>query len=268
MKVYNNYQGQDLTCVICAYGECAYLEECIESLERQTVKPNILISTSTPSEFLSSIADKHGLKIKVNPDGGQIKDYNFAMHQGDSKFVMLMHQDEVIDARFVELSLQALGTVKDPQISFTDYLEMHNDVPDKKASKMVIIKRIMLVPLRWRWLGTTRFGKRLIQLMGDPITHPTVICARDKMPEPIFREEFKASMDWDLWERLSKQPGAFVFVPRVLLYHRMNDDNQTAKLFKTTNARYENESAIFRRFWPKPIVKIIMHFYSGAAKYY
>ena len=62
--------------------------------------------------------------------------------------------------------------------------------------------------------------------------------------------------------------GRFVYVKDVLLYHRMNDLNQTAKLLKTTNARYNDEFDIFCRFWPKWIARLIMKFYSGAAKYY
>jgi hypothetical protein len=88
------------------------------------------------------------------------------------------------------------------------------------------------------------------------------------MPEVIFQENYKASMDWDLWERLSHQKGSFVYVNDVLLYHRMNEENQTSKLLKTTNHRYNEELEIFGRFWPKPIAEFIMHFYSKAAKYY
>jgi len=268
MKKYNNYTGADLTFVVCAYKECEYLEESVRCLVNQTEKANILISTSTPNEHISGIAKKYDIEVKVNPDGGQIKDYNFAMKQGDTPLIMLAHQDEIISKRFVEKVLDKMNHTKDPIIAFTNYLEMHNDVVDKKASTMVKIKRTMLIPAHLRGLMGTRFGKRLIQLLGDPITHPTVVCVRDKMPEEIFREKYKASMDWDLWERLSKEKGSFVYIKDVLLHHRMNDDNQTAVLFKTSNARYENEYDIFCRFWPKWIAKIIMKFYSKAAKFY
>lgn len=269
MKKYHNYEGKDFTFVICAYGECEYLEEAIASLEAQTAKnTTIKISTSTPNDYIRDIAAKHKIEVCVNPDGGQIKDYNFAMKQGETDIIMLMHQDEVLAPEFVEKSLQGLNAVKRPIISFTDYIEMHNDIVDSEVSKMVKVKRLLLQPAKWRWLLTTKFGKRFIQLLGDPITHPTVVCVKKEMPEVCFREEFKASMDWDLWERLSKQEGAFVYIPEVLLYHRMNDDNQTVKLLNTTNARYEDEYAIFQRFWPKAISKFIMHYYSGVTKYY
>lgn len=268
MKKYNNFTGDDLTFVVCTYKECEYLEESIKSLVNQTEKARILISTSTPNDYVQNIADKYGIEVKVNPDGGQIKDYNFAMKLGDTPLIMLAHQDEIIHPDFVKKTIDRLNHTKDPIISFTNYIEMHNNKVDEKASTMVKIKRIMLLPAKWKWFMGTKAGKRFIQLLGDPITHPTVVCVRDKMPEEVFREEYKASMDWDLWERLSKVKGSFAYVSDVLLYHRMNDENQTVLLLKTTNARYENELDIFCRFWPKWIAKLIMKFYSKAANFY
>lgn len=268
MKQYNNFTGKDFTFVVCAYKECEYLEECINSLINQTVKTNIIISTSTPNDYIKAIADKYNIEIRVNPNGGQIKDYNFAMQQPKTELVMIMHQDEVLVDGFVEKVLFELNHVKRPIIAFTNYLEMHNDIIDKKPSIMVRIKRVLLLPLHVHSLSGTWLGKRGIQLLGNPITHPTVVCVKKEMPQEIFKEKYKASMDWDLWERLSKQEGSFVYVKDVLMYHRMNDENQTVKLLNTTNARYEDEYEIFCRFWPKPIAKFIMKFYSKAANFY
>lgn len=268
MKQYNNFVGKDFTFVVCTYKECEYLEECIMSLVNQTVKANIIISTSTPNDFVQEIADKYNIELRVNPDGGQVKDYNFAMKQSDTELVMLMHQDEVLSNVFVEKILWELNHVKKPIIAFGNYIEMHNDIVDIKPSMMVRIKRFMLLPLCVRGLSGTWLGKRGVQLFGDPITHPTVVCVRKEMPEEIFREKYKASMDWDLWERLSRQKGNFAYVKDIILYHRMNDDNQTVKLLNTTNVRYEEEYEIFCRFWPKPIARLIMKFYSKAKKFY
>ena len=44
------------TFVICAYKESAFLEECIESLEEQTVTSNIIMVTSTPCDYIINIA--------------------------------------------------------------------------------------------------------------------------------------------------------------------------------------------------------------------
>ena len=268
MKQYNHYTGKDFTIVICAYGTCEYLEKCIRAIKRQTVKPKVLISTSTPNGHICGLAEKYHIEVRVNPNGGHVRDYNFAIRQASTELCMLAHQDDLIEKTFVEQNLRALNRSKRPIISFCNYLEMHEDKVDKKPSTMVKVKRIMLLPLKAPGLGRTMFGKWLIQCMGDPITHPTVVCVKKEMPKEIFREKYKASMDWDLWQRLSKQKGEFVYVGQVLLYHRMNKENATAKLLAHTNARYEEEYEIMCRFWPKWVAKVIMHFYSKTAKYY
>lgn len=268
MRKYNNFTNKDLTMVICAYGECEYLEDCVQSVVNQKRRVEVVISTSTPNDHIKSIAKKYHIKVCVNKDGGQVKDYNFAMNQGQGRLVMLMHQDEIIKPEFSEYIIKAANRSKKPIIIFTDYIEMHNDIVDKKPSLMVRIKRMMLLPAMIKpvyWKGK---GKRFIQLLGNPITHPTVVCVRNEMPERIFDERFKASMDWDLWERLSRQKGSFVYVPKVLLYHRMNDANQTAQLLSSNNARYNEELEIFSRFWPSWFAKFIMKFYKLAYKYY
>lgn len=268
MKRYHSFKGRDVTVVICAYKECPYLEECIKALISQTVKPNILISTSTPNDYIQNLSTKYGIEVRVNPDGGQIKDYNFAMKQCRTPLGMLAHQDDLLDKHYIERCLEELNKAKKPIIACTNYLEMHNDIVDSKPSVMIRIKRFLILPMNNKWLRGTVWGKRLCMLIGNPITHPSVMCVMSEMPRVCFREKYKAAMDWDLWERLSKRKGDFVYVKDVLLFHRMNDDNQTAKLLKTTTARYDEEYAIFCRFWPKPIAKFIMRFYSKSENYY
>lgn len=268
MKKWNDYTEKDFTFVICAYKECPYLEECVQSLIAQTLEGRILISTSTPNEHITGIADKYGIEVRINPNGGQIRDYNFALKQADTGLVMLMHQDEVLSDRFLESVLYALNHSRRPIIAFTDYIEMHDDKVDDRQSTMIRIKKKMLIPAKWKWLMGTKFGKKLIVCLGDPITHPTVVCVADEMPEVIFREDYRACMDWDLWQRLSCQQGSFVYVDEILLQHRMNDDNQTAVLLNESTTRYDEELSILCRFWPRFIARFIMHFYSKAYRYY
>lgn len=268
MKKYHNYQGKDVTIVICAYKECPYLEECIKAILSQTIRPNILISTSTPNAHIEALASQYHIKVCINKNGGQIKDYNFAMKQCKTALGMLAHQDDLLDAHYVEKCLYEINRAKRPIIACTNYLEMHNNIIDPKPSVMIRIKRILILPIQSHLLRGTVFGKRLSMRLGDPITHPSVMCVMKEMPKVRFREEYKASMDWDLWERLSRQTGDFVYVKDVLLYHRMNSENQTVKLLNTSNIRYNDEYSILCRFWPKIIAKLLMVFYSKSKNYY
>ncbi len=262
------YTGNDLTIVVCAYKECPYLEKSLRAVLSQTVKCHVAISTSTPNDYIFRIAKNHHVPVFINSEGGHVKDYNFALGQVRTKLGMIAHQDDLLTRRFVEKSLKALNAAADPILSFTDYLEIHNDIPDTKPSAMVFIKRLLVWPMCIPLFRHTVFAKRLGQCLGNPITHPTVICVMDRMPDPVFRIQYHASMDWDLWERLSRKSGEFVYVNAVLLYHRMTKENATAKLIQSTNARYSEEYEIMSRFWPKQLAYIIMFFYSKSAKYY
>ena len=181
---------------------------------------------------------------------------------------MIAHQDDILHPQFVEKSLRGLNRASKPILSFTNYLEMVDGNVERKPSALILIKRMLVWPMRVPVARRTVFMKRLGQCLGNPITHPTVICVMKEMPEEIFREGYPASMDWDLWERLSWEKGEFAYVGSVLLLHRMTSENATAKLIHSTNARYSEEYEILSRFWPKPVARIIMHFYSRSAKYY
>ena len=268
MKKENKFKGEDLTIVICAYKECEYLEECIKAVVEQTVKPKIKISTSTPNEYIQNLANKYGIEVFVNADGGHVKDYNFAMNLIKTPLGMLAHQDDLLHRQFVERNLIELNRANNPILAFSNYLEIHNDKIDEKPSTMIRIKRLLTWPARIRKFNETTFSKRLLQCIGNPITHPTVVCVMKELPEICFYERFAASMDWDLWERLSHKKGEFVYVKDVLLYHRMNKANTTAILLENSNVRYMEELEILERFWPEFIAKFIMRFYSKSAKYY
>ena len=64
---------------ICAYGESAYLEQCIKSILRQSVKSNVIICTSTPNAYIRKLSDKYNIKLYVREGNPDIKDdWNFA----------------------------------------------------------------------------------------------------------------------------------------------------------------------------------------------
>lgn len=260
--------GDDVTIVICAYKECEYLEASIRSVLGQSVKTGVVISTSTPNEFIYGLADKYSLEVWVNKDGGHAKDYNYAIKTTTTAICIMAHQDDLFHPDFVKKSLQAINASGRPIIAFTDYKEMHGDKIDDVDSRMVRIKRLLLWPMKNRRLSSTVFGKRICQCLGNPITHPSVTYIKSEMPEDCFLGQYEADMDWDLWERLSRQPGSFVYVDEILFYHRMHDGTATARLIESSNNRLKEDYELLCRFWPAWIAKVIMHFYKKAQTFY
>ena len=71
------------TFAICAYKESPYLEACIRSLKRQSVKTGIILCTSTPGAFLEELA---GLGI----GGDQVEEISVEENQSESVSLTLM----------------------------------------------------------------------------------------------------------------------------------------------------------------------------------
>ncbi|MDO4473059.1 MAG: glycosyltransferase family A protein [Eubacteriales bacterium] len=253
------------TFVICAYKKSQYLEACIKSLKKQTVKSNIIIVTSTPNSFISDMADKYNLPFFVNPgEGGITQDWNFgykcAKESFQSRYITIAHQDDVYEKDYLAAIQHYEKKAKHPLILFTDYFEIRNE---KRVSnnKILSVKRIMLVPLRCSWLWNSRWTRRRILSMGSPICCPSVTFAVENLPDVIFDNHYRACEDWEAWEKLSKSKGAFVYIPKMLMGHRIHDESETTAAI-IDNTRTKEEFEMFCKFWPKSIAKLILHEYS------
>ena len=91
--------------VICAYKESPYLEECINSLIRQTKKSNIIIVTSTPNPYIHNMANKYEIDYYVNEgQGGITQDWNFgykcALEKYHSEYITIAHQDDFYETNY------------------------------------------------------------------------------------------------------------------------------------------------------------------------
>lgn len=261
------YTPEDVTIVVCAYQECEFLEECILSIKNQTVPVNFLISTSTPIPFILNIAQKYNLEVRVNHNPGHANDYNFALDQIDTKLGIMAHQDDRMASNFVEQSIACLNHAKEPLLAFTNYAELHiNEIV--KSNKMLIVKRLLLIPARIPIFQNTIFKKRLLLRFGNSICHPTVTYVMDKLPSVRFQQRYKSNLDWDVWERMSHQNGKFCYCSEVVFYHRMHKGQATAVLIEGGNARYDEDFEMLCRFWPKRFAKFLMKFYEKGASFY
>ena len=103
------------TFVICAYKECEYLEELIESLENQTVKSTIIMETSTPNDFIFDMGKKHNIPVYVNKgEGGITQDWNYGYAQTTTEYVTIAHQDDRYAPDYSERMISAMEASKRP----------------------------------------------------------------------------------------------------------------------------------------------------------
>ena len=110
------------TYVICAYKESPFLEECIRSLKAQTVQSEIVMATSTPNDYIRSLADEYEIPLFVNSGpGGITQDWNFGYAQTNTPYVTIAHQDDIYLEHYTERMLDAMQRADRPLIYFTDY---------------------------------------------------------------------------------------------------------------------------------------------------
>ena len=247
--------------VICAYKESPFLEECIQSLEKQTVKSTIKMVTSTPNEYIADMAKKHNIELIVNEgQGGIVQDWNFGCEEIDIAYVTIAHQDDIYFPEYSLRAVKMLEQSKKPLIYFSDYCEVRNG---KKviSNQLLRIKRILLFPLRAKVLQNSRFVRRRSLSLGSGICCPAVTYAKNNLPNPVFQVRYRSDEDWEAWERLSRLKGAFLYDSTIQMGHRIHEESETS-IILGDNARNKEDYEMFCKFWPKCIAKILAKLYS------
>ena len=253
------------TFVVLAYKESKFLEECVKSVLNQSVKTNVIIATSTPNDYISEIAKKYKLDIKVNTSKTGIGyDFDFAVNSGDTKLVTVAHQDDIYDYTYAENMIKAYEKYPKSTIIFPHYYEIRKGEKVYKNLNLNI-KKILLFPLKFHKISNTKFIKRSALRFGDAICCPSVTFVKENVPKEIFSCDLKCNIDWYAWEKLSKLNGYFYYVSKPLMGHRIYSESTTSEVLKD-NGRTIEDYKILCNFWPKPIAKIIAKVYSNSEK--
>jgi glycosyltransferase involved in cell wall biosynthesis len=254
------------TFVVLAYKESKYLEECIKSVLNQDYKSNVIIATSTPNKHIDSIAKKYKLNVIENPNKGKGigADFDFALSCGNTELVTIAHQDDVYDYSYSSEIIKKYNENPKSIIIFSDYYEIKNGQKVYKNTNLRV-KRILLLPLRVGKLKEKRFWKRRVLSFGCPICCPAVTFAKSKVAFPLFDCGLKCNVDWNAWEKLSKEDGSFTFVNKNLMGHRVHEESETTSVIKE-NGRTKEDLILLNRFWPKPISEFISKIYAKSEK--
>lgn len=256
------YEAKNHTFVVCAYKESPYLELCVRSLIKQRVKGNIIMATSTPNDHIERIAKKYNIELFVNPgEPGIATDWNFALSKASTELVTIAHQDDIYDADYLEMILKAVNKAKNPILAHTAYYEIRND---KKvySNKLLRIKKLMLMPLIPRFTWNSRFLRRRSLSLGCGICCPSVTYVKERLFDEPFQVGCKAALDWQAWERYSKLKGAFCYVTKPVMGHRVHEESETSNVIGEGSGRTPEDYEMYRKFWPKAIADILIKFYA------
>jgi len=253
--------------VIPAYHDSPYLEACIKHLLAQTVTSQIVITTSTPSDFIENIANAYHLPYYINTgDKGIAADWNFALQCADTPLVTIAHQDDVYENNYAETMIRQFEKygLDKVQIAFTGYRDIVNG-EIRRFGLNALVKRILLSPFIFGKVIKAPFLKKLLLLFGDPICCPSVTFNKSVLKDFRFVADYVVALDWLAWYQLAKQPGAFVYVRKKLMQHRIHTASETTvQLRSGTRAREERQ--LFEMMWGKHMAKIIMRFYAAGHK--
>lgn len=254
-------QSPNHTFAVCAYGDSPFLPECLESLCSQTEPSRVLIATSTPSEYISSQAEKFGVPVFANnAKPGIASDWNFALSCVETPLATVAHQDDVYLENYSRSLVEAASKTDSLLIYFTNYEEIRGNaiVSD---NKLLHVKRRLLSSLENGNNSSSICTRRRALSLGSPICCPSVSFCLPHLPSPLFEETMKCSLDWQTWERLSKLDGDFYYDTNILMRHRIHEESETSHLI-ADNTRSKEDLEMLCKFWPKPIAKIVNHFYA------
>ena len=254
------------TFVVLAYKESPLLENCIKSVLNQKYKSKVIIGTSTPNNYIYSIAKKYKLKVKVNDKAKHRigDDFDFAIKCGETDLITVAHQDDIYDYEYSYEIVKAYKDNSDAIILFTDYYEIKDNVKVYKNLNLKI-KRVLLRPLRNRKNASKINTKKKVIKYGNAICCPAVTFNRNKIKYPVFDCDMKCDVDWNAWEKLYKLEGSFIFIERSLMGHTVSSETTTTAIINA-GIRTKEDYEIFKRFWPTPIAKILTKIYKKSEK--
>lgn len=258
MERFNNH-----TFVVCAYKESKFLEECIKSLKNQTIKSNIIVTTSTPNGHIESIAKKYELPLYINNgESGIGQDWNFGVSNTNTDYVTVAHQDDIYKEKYLENIVKYLENKKDFVIAFTKYKEIKNG-EEIKLTVNLKIKEFLLFPLRF--FKKSKWIKRRMLSLGNVICCPSVTINKKIVGEKPYKTELKCNLDWDTWVDFIKYKGRFLYIPKYLMNHRIHEESETSALIEN-NIRLEEDLYMFKKFWPNFIANFLCSKYKKAMK--
>jgi glycosyltransferase involved in cell wall biosynthesis len=251
----------NLTFVIPAFGNSKYLVDCINSLKKQTIPCEIVITTSSCSQWLRDLARINEINLVEHEKGGAIaKDWNFALGFPKAEIVVLAHQDDIYHPCYAFEVINFFKINSNTGFLFTDASEMLNDQVIKLNVRIFVKKMLVTFGFLWkRGIGKPTDFWRLLSF-GCPIPCPSVAYRPTFLKHFSFSDNFIVNLDWDAWSRLGKSGVICGYIPKQLVIHRLHDESETKKAI-ASSIRFNEDRALFLRYWPKWALPVLLSLY-------
>jgi hypothetical protein len=256
--------SSDHVFVVPVFGDSPFLADCLASLRAQWLQSRIVITTSTPSDFIAAVAREAGVDVVVNIDRrGIAADWNFAMSIAGQRYATLAHQDDTYAPDFLTQTLSAFAADGTGVLCFTGYQEI-DDLGAAKSSKVSRVKHLIELVTLGRARAVSGGRLRAFLSFGNPLACSSVTFDTKKLRGFRFSSDYDSNLDWDAWWRLMEDGARFLRVPDRLVGRRHNALTATARL-KHNGVRAAEDLTMFRRAWPRPFADVIAAIYRWAA---
>ena len=256
---------------VCAYKNSPYLENCIQSLKRQTLQSDIILATSTPSQYIEELAAKYELPYFVRKGKSDIQDdwsfaYRMAYRHTGADYVTIAHQDDEYAPEYARMLVKTVSGCRNISLFITDYLPIkHGRIGKRDINSR--LRRLLRMPLKIKCLSDKKWVKKGVLRFGNSICCPSVAYNRRMLGNTVFTSQYKYDLDWDTFYKYACRKGRFAYVDLPLTFYRVHD-GATSKEFIEDNRRVLDDTSMFEKFWPKWFAKILMIFYKMAYKTY
>ncbi len=258
---------------ISAYRESPYLEECIQSLLSQKEKSEVILCTSTPSEYLRKLALQYGIPFFVRNGTSSLRDdWNFCLGKAaelGADLVTVAHQDDVYLPEYAQEVTGIFRKYEDGRRALVVFTGAGNIDGNSRPlpGEAERIKRILRRPLRYPGLNRSVFWKKLSLSFGNSIPCPSCTYHIGALGSEIFASEYRFVIDWDTLLRIAEKRGRIVCIEKPLVKIRLHDGAETARTIRD-GERPKEEYEIFRRLHLKPVADLLMHYYRKAGEIY
>ncbi len=209
-----------------------YLDECLQSLERQTRSDFEVVAIDDGSEDGSgerlerwAAADPR-IRVTRRPHQGLVATLNLGLERCRGELVARMDADDLADPRRLELQSDALG--REPDLDLVSCLVSHFPAEEVAAGFRIYEA----------WLNDLVDSADILRerFVESPLPHPTIMARRRLLLEAGGYREVGWPEDYDLWLRLAEAGARFRKIPKVLYYWRHHEARLTR-----TDRRYAVE---------------------------
>jgi hypothetical protein len=222
-------------------------------------RTELLLCTSTPSDFLTQVAKRHDLRLVAHADHRSIgADWNFAMDQATAPWVTLVHQDDIYLPGYVARVREAIGKYPEA-VMIIPWFREYAGGKVRALNLTQLVKYLLLIrAFGFREVLSEPRDKLRLLSLGNPISCGGVALRKGKMPR--FDERLTFTLDWKAWMEAARSPGDFVFLRTALMCRRIHAGSATT-LSIESGVRQEEELAMFRTLWPRWLADRIAGFY-------